>query len=77
MRLDPEHVSKISSAFFADGNVKLDIGFMMSAMGRLNLWERGLFIESVARAVSSKKPSREQRVLLALFVHQTKGGDND
>lgn len=77
MRLDPQHVEKLASAFTGDGDVKIDIPFMKTAFPRLSLWERGLLIESITRAISSKKPSREQRVLLALFVHQAKEGGHE
>lgn len=69
MRLDPEHVEKLANAFTGDGEAKIDINFLKSSFERLSMWERGLLIESITRAVATKKPSREQRVILSLFVH--------
>lgn len=77
MRLDQDHVDKLAHAIDGDGDVKLDIAFMRSAFPRLSMWERGLLIEAITRAISSKKLSREQRVLLALFVHQSREGDHE
>lgn len=74
MRLDPEHVQKINRAFNDVGDVKLDIPFMSEAMGRLNMWERGLLAHSLLKAACNKRRSPEQRVLLALFVHAEDGG---
>ena len=74
MRLDPHHSEKLALAMGngPDGNpeIKLDIGFVEAAMGRLSIWEQGLFMKAIMRAAKSKRRSPEQRVLLGLFVHQ-------
>ena len=74
MRLDPHHVDKIKSAMTEDGIVKIDIGFMAAAMGRLSPWECGLLASALAKAASNKRRTPEQRVLLALFVHSDPEG---
>jgi hypothetical protein len=72
MRLDPDHVRKLRAAISADatGNphVDLDVAHLSRCMGRLSLWEGGLLIDSLMRAATARKLSKEQRVLLALFV---------
>lgn len=72
MRLDPDHVRKLRAAISADafGNphVDLDVAHLSRCMTRLSLWEGGLLIDTLMHAATSKKLSREQRVLLALFV---------
>jgi hypothetical protein len=74
MRLDPAHSDKLARAFGndQDGNleIKLDIGFVEAAMGRLSIWEQGLFMKAIMRAARSRRRTPEQRVLLGLFVHQ-------
>lgn len=70
--IDQTHLAKLSRAIErgASGpDVKLDIDFMRSVMGRLTLWERGLLMDAVLRAGRSRKPTLTQRALLALFVH--------
>lgn len=73
MRLDPEHVEKLRAAISLGDNgeraLDLDIPHLSSSMQRLSLWEGGLLIDSLMRAAASRKLTREQRVLLALFVH--------
>jgi len=73
MRLDQSHVSKLRAAIAQnpDGNrhVDLDIPHLTSSLRRLNLWEGGLLIDTLMRAAQAKRLSKEQRVLLALFVH--------
>lgn len=76
MRLDPEHVEKLAAAFTGDGEAMIDVTFLKSAFQRLSMWERGLLMESVTRAIATKRPNREQRVILSLFVHP-KGERND
>tara|TARA_R110000868_G_scaffold109725_1_gene297987 strand:- start:430 stop:681 length:252 start_codon:yes stop_codon:yes gene_type:complete len=78
MRLDPEHVERLRVAISAnDGNqsVELDMSHLSASLHRLSLWEGGLLIDSLMRAAQSQKLSREQRVLLALFVPPTGHGD--
>lgn len=74
MRLDPEHTQKLAQAITTNENgtpeVKLDIEFMRRAMDRLTLWERGLFMHAIMRALAAKRKTIEQRVILAMFVHQ-------
>lgn len=74
MRLDPEHVRKLSCAIEVkeDGNaeVKFDVVYMTQSMDRLTMWERGLLMKAIMRAVRAKRRTPEQRALLALFVHQ-------
>lgn len=73
MRIDPAHIRKIAAAMSksADGGAQvcLDIAFMRDCMRRLSLWERGLMMQALLRASTSKRRTIEQRVLLALFVH--------
>lgn len=74
MRLDPEHAEKLAQAITTNENgspeVKLDTEFMRRAMDRLTLWERGLFMHAIMRALAAKRKTVEQRVILAMFVHQ-------
>lgn len=73
MRLDRAHSRKLSRArSCTDGSpeIKLDIAFIEAAMGRLSLWEQGLFMKAIMRSAKSKRLTPEQRALLALFVHQ-------
>jgi hypothetical protein len=73
MRLDPDHVRKLvrAASVDADGkpHVNFDIDFLMSAIDRLNLWERGLLMQVLLKAALAKRRSPEQRALLAIFVH--------
>jgi len=70
MRLDPEHVRKLDRAInHATDEVKLDVQFMRASLDRLNPWERGLLTDALLRATKAKRRTIEQRVLLALFVH--------
>lgn len=73
MRLDPEHVEKLRAAMSLGDNgercLDLDIPHLTASMQRLSLWEGGLLIDALMRAAASRKLTREQRVLLALFVH--------
>jgi hypothetical protein len=50
--------------------VKFDVDFMNKSMDRLTMWERGLLMKAIMRAVRAKRRTPEQRALLALFVHQ-------
>ena len=78
MRIDPEHVKTINAAIDTKKGrreVKLDIDFMSQTMDRLSVWECGLLAEALARAGSSRRPTRTQRALLALFIHR--GGDHE
>lgn len=74
MRIDPAHARKISSATTKSETGKLevnfDLSFMQSCMSRLSLWERGLLVQALIRASTSKRKTIEQRVILAMFVHQ-------
>lgn len=70
MRLDPDHVRKLAKAI-SGGHppfVDLDVKHLTSCMDRLSLWEGGLLIDALMRAATAKKLTKEQRVLLALFV---------
>jgi hypothetical protein len=78
MRLDPEHVKKLGQAInrkssSEERHVALDIPHLMQSLRRLSMWEGGLLIDSLMRAAQSRRLSREQRVLLALFVAPTEG----
>ena len=74
MRLDPAHVKKLSQAISSTPRgtpeVQFNISFMMLALTRLSLWERGLLMQALMRAATSKRKTIEQRALLAMFVHQ-------
>lgn len=81
MRPDHEHVKKLHSALFIENgkiHVDIDVPHLSACMKRLSLWESGLLVESLMRAATAKRLSREQRVLLALFVHdKTEAGAAD
>jgi hypothetical protein len=74
MQLDPEHVSILSNAFSLDDDgqkvARFDIPFMMAAVQRLNLWERGLLMQVLLKAANANRKTPEQRLVLALFVHR-------
>jgi hypothetical protein len=74
MRIDPDHVKMIASAIVNDASgspeAKFDIEYMDTSMGRLSLWEQGLFIKALVRAVKARRRTAEQRALLALFLHR-------
>ena len=80
MRVDPQHVEKLSRAIDrpvgGDPIVSLDISFMQAAFDRLTLWERGALSQVLMRASMAKRLSLEQRILLALFVHQESPNDD-
>lgn len=72
MRIDPDHIKKLARAISTingERRVQLDVAHLHSCMGRLSLWEGGLLMDALMRAAQARKLSREQRVLLALFVH--------
>ena len=73
MRIDPKHTEKIANAVThdenGDRNFNIDIAFAMSAFERLTLWERGLLPSAIGRAIKAKRPTPEQRLILALFAH--------
>ena len=73
MRLDPEHIAKLSRAISTahDGgrHVDLDVEYLNNSLARLSLWEGGLLIDTLMRAAQSRKLNKAQRALLALFVH--------
>lgn len=78
MRIDPEHAKTINAAIDTTRGrreVKLDLDFMIQSMDRLSLWERGLLADALMRAGNSRRPTRTQRALLALFIHR--GGDHE
>lgn len=79
MRLDPDHVRKLSKAIKRSPppEVNLDMPFLRTAMDRLSLWERGLFMDALMRAANSKRRTMEQRALLALFVHDMGAASHD
>jgi hypothetical protein len=71
MRLDRDHVRKIERAVKRSPppEVKLDVGFMSEVLKRLSLWERGLLMQAIDRATTARRRTIEQRVLLAMLVH--------
>lgn len=72
MRLDPDHIAKLRSAVSVtngENHVDIDVELLSSCMRRLSLWEGGLLMQTLMRAAGAQKLSKEQRVLLALFVH--------
>ena len=79
MRLDPDHVAKLKRSITTEDDdptspvVSFDIEFMIHALDRLSLWERGLVTNAIIKASRAKRLSVEQRALLALFV----GSDDD
>jgi hypothetical protein len=79
LQLDPEHVKALSAAIDdtekGRREIKFDLDYMIQSMDRLSLWERGLLAEALVRAGNSRRPSRTQRALLALFIHR--GGDHE
>lgn len=72
MRLDPAHAQKLKAALATDeagaAFASFDIDFMLAAMGRLTLWERGILTDALLRAATAKRPTIEQRALLAVFL---------
>lgn len=72
MRLDPAHAEKLRSSILVDEagetTVRLDIEFMLAAMCRLTPWERGILTDAILRSTQAKRPTIEQRALLALFL---------
>lgn len=73
MRLDPVHAEKLRTGLLRDDSgatamAHLDIEFMLVAFGRLSAWERGIVTDAILRAAQAKRPSIEQRALLALFL---------
>lgn len=82
MRLDAEHAEKLRASIIRDANgdpvVSFDIDFMMSAFNRLTLWERGILTDALLRSAAAKRPTIEQRALLAMFLPPVeKGGAAD
>lgn len=78
MRVDPDHKAKLLRSLRRHGDtveVDLDIPFTLSAFRRLSLWERGLFTLALELASRAKRPTVEQRLILALFT-ASKEGDN-
>ena len=70
MRLDPEHVERLKRAYSDDGTtMKFCPQRMRQLSEHLSLWEQGLAMQVLMKAVCAKKLSREQRVLLALFAY--------
>lgn len=73
MRLDPEHITKLRSAISVGddgrGQVDIDIAHLSACMQRLSLWEGGLLVEALMRAASASKLTKDQRVILSMFVH--------
>lgn len=78
MRLDPEHVRKITSAIETDDagehTIKVSLPMMRAARQNLSMWEVGLLSRCLAKAASQAACGRrlrpEQRVLLALMAHR-------
>lgn len=82
MRLDPEHANRLRKAVSVDENgeafAKFDIDFMLASFSRLTPWERGILTDALLRSAQSKRPTIEQRSLLALFVaRQDDGGGHE
>jgi hypothetical protein len=77
MRLDHDHVRTIARAFDSDDNgerrFRIDMKALKQAMRRLSLWESGLLSSQLMRAARAKRPSKDQRVLLALFADRGDG----
>lgn len=77
MRLDPEHVRKITSAIETDDagehTIKVSLPMMHAARQHLSMWEVGLLSQCLAkaanRAATGRKLTMEQRVLLAMLSH--------
>lgn len=72
MRLDSDHVRKLRAAIVGrggNGHVDINVERLSLCMQWLSLWEGGLLMDALMRAASASKLSREQRVLLAMFVH--------
>lgn len=70
MRLDPEHVEAITKARTDDGGFRLSPERLRILTEHLSVWEHGLAMRALNRAMSAKRLTREQRVLLALFIHR-------
>jgi hypothetical protein len=75
MRLDHDHIRTLARAFETDENggrfFSVNIPVMMEAMRRLSLWERGLVVGQLMKAAAAKRPTKDQRALLALFAHRS------
>ena len=69
MRLDPDHVKKLSRAIGSDGTLKVCPKRMRFLSENLTLWEHGLAMRAILKAAAAKKLTREQRVLLALVAY--------
>ena len=70
MRLDPNHIRRIERAVRkSPPTADLALQFLALAMSRLSLWERGLLMQAIDRATMARRRTIEQRILLALFVH--------
>ena len=71
MRLDPAHAEKLKAALASNEEgsfASFDIDFMLAAMARLTLWERGILTDALLRSATAKRPTIEQRALLAVFL---------
>jgi hypothetical protein len=77
MRLDHDHVRTIARAFDSDDNgerrFRINMTALKQAMRRLSLWESGLLSAQLMRAARTKRPNKDQRVLLALFADRGEG----
>ena len=74
MRLEHDHVRTLVRAFETDEKgdriFLVDLAVLKQTMKRLSLWERGLVACQLMRAAAAKRPSKDQRALLALFARR-------
>ena len=80
MRLDHDHIRTLARSFETDENgdrikVLVDLEVLKSTMMRLSLWERGLVATQLMQAAAAKRPTKDQRALLALFAHREESGE--
>ena len=68
MRLDPEHVAKLASAR-DDDTLKVCPKRMRLLTETLTVWEEGLVMQCLTKALTARRLSKEQRALLALFAY--------
>lgn len=68
MRLDPDHVAKLARAREGD-SLKVCPQRMRALTETLTVWEEGLVMQCLTKALTSRRLSKEQRALLALFAY--------
>ena len=65
MQLDPDHVKVLAQALSTDETgkefVNFDIEFMLTALFRLNPWERGLLTQVLFEAAIANPKTNAQR----------------